>query len=209
MSPQTIEAWIAGLGALAGLATLAYAILATFRSLRQPSGREEPGARLALRAPVLLVATALFIAAGVLLWRPLPIQPPPWLRFLMLSVAAPLFFGGLALYLWGMRSLGRMFGPSSDFGVRLHAKHWLVTTGPYAHVRHPMYLGVICTAIGTLLLYRTWASLGFAVIMFELALRAGREESVLAQEFGDEWEGYASRVPPWLPRMGEKKEGGV
>ena len=209
MPPDATEQVIRGLGAFAGSATLAYAILRMFKSLRQPSGREEPGARFALRAPVLLVATILFVGVGALLWRPLPIQPQSWLRVVLLSVGAPLFFGGLALYLWGMRSLGQMFGPSSGFGVRLHAKHRLVTTGPYAHVRHPMYLAVISTAIGSLLLYRTWTSLGFAIIMFGLAVRARREESVLAQEFGAEWEAYASQVPPWLPRLRWRKEGGA
>lgn len=204
-----MEQWIRSLGAIAGLATLAYAILGMFKSLRQPSGREELGARFALRAPVILVATILFVGVGALLWRPLPIQPQSWLRVALLSVGAPLFFGGLALYLWGMRSLGQMFGPSSGFGVRLHAKHRLVTSGPYAHVRHPMYLAVIATAIGSLLLYRTWASLGFAIIMFGLAVRARREESVLSREFGAKWEAYASHVPPWLPRLRGRKEGGA
>jgi len=209
MPPDAPEQVIEVLGAFAGSATLAYALLRMFRSLRQPSGREEAGARFALRAPVLLVATILFVGVGVLLWRPLPIHPQSWLRVVLLSIGAPLFFGGLALYLWGIRSLAQMFGPSSGFGVRLHAKHRLVTTGPYAHVRHPMYVGVISTAIGSLLLYRTWTSLGFAIIMFGLAVRARREEGVLAQEFGNEWKAYASQVPPWLPRLRWRKEGGA
>jgi protein-S-isoprenylcysteine O-methyltransferase Ste14 len=102
-----------------------------------------------------------------------------------------------------------MFGPSSGFGVRLHATHQLVTTGAYAHVRHPMYLAVIATAMGSLLLYRTWATLGFAIIMFGLAVRARREESVLAQEFGPEWEAYASQVPRWLPRLRRRRRSGA
>lgn len=205
MSLDTVEQWIRGLGAVAGLATLACSIVGMFKSLRQPSGREERGARFALRAPVLLVATILFLGAGALLWRPLPMQAPSWLRVILLSVGALLLFGGLALYLWGMRSLAQMFGPSSGFGVRLQATHRLVTTGPYAHVRHPMYLAVITAAIGSLLLYRTWAALGFAIIMFGLPVRARREESVLLQEFGPEWEAYASQVPAWLPRMRRRR----
>ena len=199
-----IEQWIRSLGAIAGLATLAYAIVRMFKSFRQPGGREERGARLALRPPLLLAATILFVWVGALLWSPLPMQAQSWLRVILLSVGVLLFFGGLALYLWGMRSLGRLFGPSSGFGVRLQATHRLVTTGPYAHVRHPMYLAVFAAAIGSLLLYRTWATLGFAIIMFGLVVRARREESLLAQEFGAEWEAYASQVPPWLPRLSRR-----
>ena len=208
MSMDAIEQWVGTIGGIAALATLAYAILRMLKSLRVPSGREEPGARIALRAPVLLVATILFVLVGALLWRPLPMQVQSWQRVIMISVGALLFLGGLALYLWGMRSLGQMFGPSSGFGVRLHARHRLVTTGPYAHVRHPMYLAVIATATGSFLLYRTWAALGFAIIMFGLAVRAQREEGVLAREFGSEWEAYASEVPAWLPRLRRRRKGG-
>lgn len=207
MSIDTLEQLIGGLGAMAGLATLACAIAGMLWSLRQPGGREERSARFALRPAVLLAATLLFILAGILLWRPLPIQPHLWIRIIMLSAGALLFFSGLGLYLWGMRSLGRMFGPSSGFGVRLLARHSLITTGPYAHVRHPMYLAVITTAIGCFLLYRTWAALVFAIIMFGLVVRANREERVLALEFGPEWESYAAQVPAWLPTLGHGRRG--
>jgi protein-S-isoprenylcysteine O-methyltransferase Ste14 len=209
MSIDAIEQWIRSLGGIAALVTLAYAILGMLKSLREPKGREEPGARIALRAPVLLVATVLFVLVGAALWHPLPIQVSSCLRILLLSCGVLMLFAGLALYLWGMRSLGQMFGPSTGFGVRLHAAHRLVTTGPYAHVRHPMYLAVITTAIGSFLLYRTWAALGFAIIMFGLAVRARREERVLAQEFGPEWEAYVSQVPAWLPRLRRTRKSGA
>jgi protein-S-isoprenylcysteine O-methyltransferase Ste14 len=206
---DTIEQWFRGLGAIAGLATLATSLLAMFQSLRRPAGRAERGARFALRAPVLLVATILFFGAGALLWRPLPLEAPPWLRLILLVVGGLPLFGGLVLYLWGLRTLGKMFAPSSGFGVRLHASHRLVTAGPYAYVRHPMYLAVISAGIGSLFLYRTWATLCFAVIMFGLVVRARREEKVLAQELGLEWTVYASRVPAWFPRLSVKKENGA
>jgi protein-S-isoprenylcysteine O-methyltransferase Ste14 len=150
---------------------------------------------MALRPAVLVGATLLFVAGAILLWRPLPMRLQAWPRILSTSVGAVLFFAGLGLYLWGMRSLGLMFGPSSGLGVRLQAAHRLITDGPYAHVRHPMCLAVIALAIGSLFLYRTWATLLFAVEAFGLAVRARREEDVLRQEFGAEWEAYASRVP--------------
>lgn len=205
---DAIEQGIKTLGGLAGLATLAYAILRMLKSLREPTGREEAGARLVLRAPVLLVASVLFVLGGAALWQPLPIQVASGLWVVLLGCGALMLFVGLGLYLWGLRSLGQMFGPSTGFGVRLHAAHRLVTTGPYAHVRHPMYLAVITTAMGSLLLYRTWAALGFAVIMFGLVVRARREERVLAQEFGAEWKTYISQVPAWIPRLRRTRKSG-
>lgn len=201
---DTVEQWIRTLGGVAGLTTLTYIILRMLKSLREPKGREEPGARRMLRAPFLLVASVLFVVGGVALWQPLPIQVTPDLRVLLFSSGTLIFCAGLGLYLWGMRSLGQMFGPSTGFGVRLHAAHRLITTGPYAYVRHPMYLAVVITAQGGLLLYRTWAALLFALIMFGLIFRARREEQVLAQEFGAEWKAYVSQVPAWIPRLRRK-----
>lgn len=170
------------------------------RSVGRPAGRQiGPGARL-LRAPILALATLLFAAGMIWLWRPLPLALPVAARIASLALGALLYFPALGLYLWGLRTLGAMFAPSTGFGVRLHAEHRLITTGPYAFVRHPMYLGVITAGIGGLLLYRTWAMLLFAVAMFGLTIRARREESTLAAEFGAAWEAYRRRVPAWLPR---------
>jgi protein-S-isoprenylcysteine O-methyltransferase Ste14 len=92
-------------------------------------------------------------------------------------------FFGLGLYLWGLNTLGENFNVSSGFGIRLQQAHRLVTKGPFAYVRHPMYLGVMLAAWGGSFLYRTWTMLIFAVMMFGLIVRARREEEVL-QVFG-------------------------
>ncbi len=97
--------------------------------------------------------------------------------------------------------LGKMFGASSGFGVRLYANHRLITNGPYAVVRHPMYLAVIIAFLGGLLLFRTWTMLIFGLSMLGLGRRAQLEERILAAEFGEEWEVYKQAVPAWLPRM--------
>jgi protein-S-isoprenylcysteine O-methyltransferase Ste14 len=194
-----VVGWI---GAVIGLGTLGLALVAMVRSLHRPSGSIEPGARIVLRLPLLLVATLGFIVAGVWLWRPIPVVAlQPGLPALSSCAGIILLAGGCSLYLWGLRLLGPMFGPASGFGVRLSAGHRLIDSAPYAHVRHPMYLAVMIAALGSLLLYRTWATLAFAVLMLGLVVRARREERVLAQEFGQEWREYAARVPAWIPRM--------
>lgn len=195
-----IELWVGRIAGGAGLLTLAIALAAMFRSLQRMPGREEPRARKTLRAPFYLVGTALFLGIGALLWRPIPIRLPDVGRVAALITGAAAYAGGLALYVWGLQSLGAMFGPSTGFAVRLYAGHRLVTTGPYAHIRHPMYLAVIAVSLGSLLLYRTWATLAFSGFVFGLRLRARREERILADEFADEWQAYAARVPAWLPR---------
>lgn len=196
-----IEPGARWLGALIGLGTLSIAVVSMLRSLRRPAGREEPGARFALRAPILLAATLAFVAIAAWLWRPLPWTLPAAWHTLLLILGFGLLVGGCLVYLWGLATLGTMFAPSSGFGVRLHAGHRLIVSGPYAIVRHPMYLAVLLAAWGSLLLYQTWASLGFAVMMLGLVVRARREERVLEDEFGERWREYAGRVPAWIPRL--------
>ena len=205
---NSFELWLRRLGGVAGLATLALAIRHMLTSVRRPAGRQTgPGARF-LRAPILGLATLLFAAVMVRLWRPLPLALPARVRAVCLALGALLYFPGLGLYLWGLRALGAMFAPSSGFGVRLQLDHRLVTTGPYAPVRHPMYLAVIAAGAGGLLLYRTWSMLLFAVTMFGLIVRAHREEEALEAEFGAAWEAYRRRVPAWLPQARCVRRGG-
>ena len=100
-----------------------------------------------------------------------------------------------------------MFAPSSGFGVRLQAPRRLVTSGAFGLMRHPMYLGVILTSLGVLLLYRTWAALALAIMMFGLIARARREDKLLASEFGEEWSRYAALVAGWIPRFRRRDRG--
>ena len=201
---ELVVAWTGGLAAAATLA----AILAGFyrSDTRQAGARTGPGARF-LRWPILAAATLLWIGIGVALWQPLPFILGTWERWAALAAGGALLFGGMALYWWGFRTLGEMFGAASGFGVRLYATHRLVTNGPYAVIRHPMYLGVIMAFAGSILVYRTWACVLYALMVVGLPVRARAEDRALAGAFGEEWERYRRRVPGWVPRLSRKQGG--
>lgn len=99
-----------------------------------------------------------------------------------------------------MAALGPAYDVSSASGAPLHRDQRLVTTGPYALVRHPMYTGLAIAAVGGLLLYRTWTTVLFVGLLPVLIARARREEGALAERFGSAWASYCDRVPAWLPR---------
>lgn len=93
------------------------------------------------------------------------------------------------------------FAVSNLFGAELYKEHKLVTHGPFAIVRHPLYVGVILTAIGALLIFRTWGMVIFSPMSFVVIGRAKQEEKLLEQEFGEEWKDYVSKVPKWVPKV--------
>jgi protein-S-isoprenylcysteine O-methyltransferase Ste14 len=198
---ETFEAVLEWLGAIVGLGTLAYANYNILLAQTRPTGHMTGSARQVLRTPYLVFATVIFVILGYIFWKPLPIQLSWKLRLVTLVVGGVIFFASLALYVWGLHTLGTNFNASSGFGVRLQQDHQLVTQGPYATIRHPMYLAFILACWGGLLLYLTWTMLGLAVMMLGLIYRAHREEDALEVEFGSAWEDYVHHVPGWLPKI--------
>jgi protein-S-isoprenylcysteine O-methyltransferase Ste14 len=201
MNLALFEQVIQWAGAAALAAFLASVFVGMARALRRPRGRATGLANKTLRGPVYLLIGIPFFGLALLLWRPLPLALSPSLQALALALGALLYFPGLGLALWGRLALGEMYNVSMSVGVQLHAGHQLVTGGPYAIVRHPMYAGIILATWGGLLLYRTWTCVFAAFVFLGLAVRARREEQALAAEFRPEWEAYCRRVPGWFPRL--------
>jgi protein-S-isoprenylcysteine O-methyltransferase Ste14 len=108
-----------------------------------------------LRTPLQLTFGVLWFGVCFLLWRPVPLILSMSIRIITLTLGTLLYFAGLALYLWGTQTLGEMYKPASGFGVQLNVDHRLITCGPFAFVRHPMYLGLQMVAVGGLLIYWT------------------------------------------------------
>jgi protein-S-isoprenylcysteine O-methyltransferase Ste14 len=139
---------------------------------------------------------------GALLWRPLPWRPAPAVRAMLAPAGLILLVTGFAAAIAGRIALGSSYRPSSTLGFRLAPGTRLVTDGPYALVRHPIYAGLALASVGGLLLYRTWTAFWLVAQLPVLVVRAGREDAALAAEFGTAWSAYRDRVPGWLARRG-------
>ena len=201
MTLDIIESWVRWTGVVAALACLMAVLAGIARGLRRPRGRTTGLARKVLRLPAYLLISVLFFGTCLLLWRPLPLVLSALARIVALALGALLYFPGLALYIWAWLALGEMYNVSTSFGAQLYTEHRLITYGPFAFVRHPMYLGVIIASAGGILIYRTWTLVFITVAFLGLALRARREEQASAAEFGQQWKEYCQRVPGWIPRI--------
>lgn len=114
-------------------------------------------------------------------------------RFAGIGVA----LAGSLFAAWAMWSLGRGYGIRTD----VFAGQELKTDGPYAFVRHPMYLGIVDYHVGASLALESVALiLATALLVLPYtAVRIAAEERVLRLRFGAMWDAYADRVPALVP----------
>jgi protein-S-isoprenylcysteine O-methyltransferase Ste14 len=77
----------------------------------------------------------------------------------------------------------------------------LATTGPYARIRHPMYVGLFMWSLTWCLFTDNWlvsAPLA-SFIVFIALVRVPHEERVLLAHFGDDYRRYVERTHRFLP----------
>lgn len=84
--------------------------------------------------------------------------------------------------------------------------HTLATTGPYAYVRHPQYVGFILIMLGFLFQWPTLVTLVMFPILVTMYVKlARREEREVLEEFGDPYRHYMGRTPTFVPRISNQR----
>jgi protein-S-isoprenylcysteine O-methyltransferase Ste14 len=133
--------------------------------------------------------------------------PIPLLGALVYTAAPTLdaFVWGLILLMIG--EVVRMWGVAHAGGAtrtRDVGAPQLITSGPFAHARNPLYLGntliyvgVVCLAGGHLL----WILIALAFCAVQYSLIVSLEEETLVNLYGIEYELYRRSVPRWVPRL--------
>jgi isoprenylcysteine carboxyl methyltransferase (ICMT) family protein YpbQ len=206
MDLYTIERWIGWAGAAAIVALTIVVLIGFGRGRRRVQGRASGAGLRFLRLPMWAYLLIILIYAGLcyLLWRPLPLSWSPAAQVTALVIGSLLYFPSLGLILWARHTMGEMYNISLTTGAQLYAGHRLISRGPFAIIRHPMYAGAMLGVTGALLIYHTWTIVFILVHCLVFFVRAGREEEALAAEFGEEWMAYSKRVPGWIPRLGRR-----
>jgi len=156
--------------------------------------RESPGSQLSYTIFNWVGAALLFFTPirGGILSRALyaPSQLVAWIGVIVVAV-------GLAYSVWARLHLGRLWSAV----VTVKAEHRIIRTGPYTLTRHPIYTGMLLALIATVVVRDTVVALiGCALIATGLALKTRREERMLLDHFGADYQAYQQEVPRLVPR---------
>lgn len=176
-----VHAAVAILSRAAAIAFISLALI--LLAVRQP-----PKAKARGLVPRITAFAGAYLMVGVV-WLP---PQPTSLALSMLSFA--LIFCGVCFSIFALSHLGR------SFSLMPEARR-LVTDGPYAFVRHPLYLGEAVSTLGLMLQYLS--PLGVAIVALQLAFQLQRmknEEAVLSSLF-PEYEIYQTQTARLMPGL--------
>ena len=136
-------------------------------------------------------------------WIPIPLAlalllipaSPSRRPILLLTVGAALALAAESLRLWAVHHIGVISRTRSD---RLGP---LISSGPFAIVRNPLYLGNIALWVGFAVSARILWLVPVFVFVLSLEYHAivRWEETLLEARRGDEYRAYVARVPRWIP----------
>ncbi|MGC8520790.1 MAG: methyltransferase family protein [Steroidobacteraceae bacterium] len=142
---------------------------------------------------VRLVVIAVIVAANLRFGpggRALAELPPAW-QWAGAAICAL----GLGFAVWARIHLGRNWG----MPMSLREGHELVTTGPYAYVRHPIYTGILLAMLGsalTVALAWLWA---LALFFVYFLYSAFAEERMMSEQFPEAYAAYKARSRMLIP----------
>lgn len=185
MNPHAAVKWV-------WIAFGAFWLLAAFAQKRSVR-RQSASSRLTQIAVVLVALAAFYIARdklGVLQRHFVPNAPATQYFGVLLLVL------GLGFSVWARFMLGRNWSGM----VTVKENHVLITRGPYAWVRHPIYTGMLLALFGTAVVGGTLIGLLFmAVATLVLWLKLRTEERFMLETFGEQYRAYRQRVKALIP----------
>jgi protein-S-isoprenylcysteine O-methyltransferase Ste14 len=148
-----------------------------------------------------------FAAEGIVWGLPRPLfSSLPGLGF-PIHIAAPItaviLAAGSVWFSWiSLRTLGMQWSLVAE----VKSEHRLVQEGPYAVVRHPLYVCFLGLTTATALVWTVPAGLAPALVLFIAGvwIRVRTEEIILRETFGAEFDEYTRRVPAFFPGIGRR-----
>lgn len=175
-------------------------------AMRRPVSSQDVvrGAKDARFVMLALFLIPLFAPAVSALGERLGFAAAPWQALPAAAAHAVTWAGvvmtatGLAIRITAMSRLGPRFSPH----IAVQRAHALETSGLYARIRHPGYLGSLLATFGAVFAFQSmlaWPLLALMVVAQNA--RASREEALLEAHFGDAYVRYRAHAGRFLPKL--------
>ena len=158
--------------------------------------RLEPASSRILRVFIFLIAIVLLSTTRIpLRWLYLQLWPdglwPFWL-------GAAVTIAGLLFAVWAREHLGSNWSRS----VTIKQGHELITTGPYAVVRHPIYTGILTGFLGmAIAISQVRGSIVCVLIFLAFWMKFRMEEQWMRSQFGEAYATYAHQTAALVPYL--------
>jgi len=185
---QFIAFWVMAVGFFLSLAQ------AFWRKSSETGSKTSSSSRLGI---LLQVAGFAIVGFGVIRVALGPLSP---LALLETAAIIALMGGAIGLFVTSSRALGRNW----SLVARTRTDHELIRSGPYARVRHPIYLAMLLFLIALAIGLGHWGQLLIAAPLFLIGtrIRTNAEDHLLEQSFGDAFRRYRDTTPALLPKIG-------
>jgi protein-S-isoprenylcysteine O-methyltransferase Ste14 len=156
--------------------------------------RHESAASGILRMFIFLIAIALLSIPRIpVRWLYIQLWPSGYLPFWL---GAAITIAGLLFAVWARKHLGRNWSGS----VTIKQDHELITTGPYAIVRHPIYTGILAGFVGmAIAISQVRGLIVVVLVLVSFWLKLRMEEKWMRSQFGETYTAYARQTAALVP----------
>jgi len=156
--------------------------------------RLEPAASRILRLLVFLIVIVILSVPRIPLpWLYLQLWPSGLLPFWL---GAAITVAGLLFAVWAREHLGRNWSRS----VTIKQDHELITSGPYAVVRHPIYTGSLAGFVGmAIAIAQLRGVIAVALIFLVFWAKLRLEEEWMRSQFGETYAAYSHQTAALVP----------
>ena len=186
---------------------LTYSVFASVRIYyrSQNIGRESERQETSVDAPAILLTIAILgffaimflyiLLPGWIFWAHIEMHIViRWLGFILAAISIGFLY-------WIHRTLGYQYSAK----LEIQTEHKLIEAGPYSRVRHPMYTVFISFSIAVAIIASNALMIIFTImIAIPFHWISRREESMLIEEFGEEYQNYMKRTGRFLPPIRRK-----
>lgn len=147
----------------------------------------------------------IFLTAAVLVLQPIFLPYLSWSTkaawgAVLQIIGILILIVALILHIWARNHLRHFYAER----VEVQTEHKVITSGPYAYVRHPIITSFFGLAIGMCLVNPSLVTVIILIYTFWDFSRAARQEEHLLSKTLPDYAAYAAQTPRYLPRLRRK-----